>query len=229
MNDWDEGNLKFVGAVLGLSIAWLLCYIFLATANAHAQGIIGVNLDGTAIYAPTGSNSIYIDQIGSYNSTTVVQDGSGHSVSIVTGKTSAVDNNYVSITQQGTGAKSISIENPSGYNNSITSFQDGAGNHTAAIQNLNGAGNGFNISQTGAGAHSFTATGGQGTTNNGLTVTATQSGGAGAEKTFNLWLNGSNNATVQIEQTNPTASGQAGMNISCGNSCGTAPWSYISR
>jgi hypothetical protein len=175
------------------------------------------------------SNTIYIEQIGSYNSTTVVQDGVGHSVSIVTGKTSAVDNTTISVTQQGTGAKSISIENPSGYNNSVTSFQDGAGNHTAAIQNLNGAGNGFNISQTGAGAHSFTATGGQGTVNNGLNVTATQSGGVGAEKTFNLWLNGSTNATVQVEQTNPTTAGQAGMNISCGTSCGTQPWSYISR
>jgi hypothetical protein len=225
----NENNFKVAGALVGLVILWTLVYIFLAPAKAHAQGIIGINVDGTAILAPTGSNSIYIDQIGSYNSTTVVQDGSGHSVSIVTGKTGAVDNNYVNITQQGTGAKSISIENPSGYNNSITTLQDGAGNHTAAIQNLNGAGNGFNISQTGAGTHSFTATGGQGTTNNGLTVTATQSGGVGAEKTFNLWLNGSNNATVQIEQTNPNASGQAGMNISCGNSCGTTPWSYISR
>jgi hypothetical protein len=175
------------------------------------------------------TNIIYVDQVGSYNTTVISQDGVGHYVSIVTGKTSAVDNTYINATQQGTGAKSLTVEIPSGYNNSVISFQDGAGNHTAAIQNLNGAGNGFNISQTGSGTHSFTATGGAGTTNSGLSVTATQSGNTGAEKTFNLYLSGSSNATVQIEQSNPNYPGQAGMNISCGGSCGTQPWSYISR
>ena len=177
----------------------------------------------------SNANIVYVDQVGSYNTTIISQDGVGHYASVITGKVSAVDNNYVNITQQGSGAKSVSIENPSGYNNSVTTFQDGTGNHTAAIQNLNGAGNGFNISQTGAGNHNFTAVGGQGTTNNGLNVTATQSGGVGADKTFNLYLNGSSNVNVQIEQSNPNNAGQAGMAISCGNSCGTQPWSYISR
>jgi hypothetical protein len=190
---------------------------------------VGGNLSQAIPTQQSNANIVYIDQVGSYNTTTISQDGVGHYVSIVTGKVSAVDNTYVNVTQQGTGAKSVTVENPSGYNNSITTFQDGAGNHTAAIQNLNGAGNGFNISQTGAGTHSFTATGAQGTTNNGVNVTATQSGGAGTDKTFNLYLNGSSNVNVQIEQSNPNYPGQAGMAISCGTSCGTQPWTYISR
>jgi hypothetical protein len=207
----------------------IIAFLILSNTLAFAQ-IQTVNQPGTVTPVQSvNSNTIYVEQIGSYNTTTITQDGTGHVATVVTGKTSAVDNTNISITQQGTSAKSISVENPSGYNNNITSLQDGAGNHTTAIQNLNGAGNGFNISQTGNGTHSFTATGGQGTTNNGLAVTATQSGGVGAEKTFNLWLNGSTNATVQVEQTNPTTAGQAGMNISCGSSCGTQPWSYISR
>ena len=204
--------------------------LFVSCTNLQAQlSAIGGNLGQAVPVQQSNANTVYIEQVGSYNTTIINQDGLGHYASVVTGKTSAVDNTYVNITQQGTGAKAVIIENPSGYNNSITTFQDGAGNHTAAIQNLNGAGNGFNISQTGAGTHSFTAVGGSGTVNNGLNVTATQSGGTGADKTFNLYLNGSTNATVQVEQTNPNSAGQAGMAINCGSSCGTQPWSYISR
>lgn len=175
------------------------------------------------------ANIVYIDQVGNYNTTEINQDGVGHYVKLVTGKNSPVDNTYVNILQQGTGGKSVVVDIPTGYNNSVITFQDGAGNHNASILNLNGAGNSFNVMQSGAGAHNFTATGAPGSVNNGINVTATQTGGIGAEKTFNLNLNGSNNVTVQVEQTNPNYPGQAGMAISCGNSCGTQPWSYISR
>ena len=161
--------------------------LFVSCTNLQAQvSAIGGNLGQAVPVQQSNANTVYIEQVGSYNTTIINQDGLGHYASVVTGKTSAVDNTYVNITQQGTGAKAVIIENPSGYNNSITTFQDGAGNHT-------------------------------------------QSGGTGADKTFNLYLNGSTNATVQVEQTNPNSAGQAGMAINCGSSCGTQPWSYISR
>jgi hypothetical protein len=228
MNDWDKGNLKFVAFVVGLATVWLLLTIFFIPNRAHAQGIIGVNLDGTAVYAPVGSNSIYIEQIGSYNSITVNQDGTGHAAVITMGLASAVDNTTVAIDQKDSGAKRATVDIPGGFNNSVSILQQGAGNHTAAITNLNGIANSVTINQGGAGKHTMEIVGAAGSQNNGNTITATQTGGAGTDKTFNLWLNGWN-TNVTIEQTNPTTAGQAGMNITCGNSCGTQPWSYISR
>jgi hypothetical protein len=201
MNDWDEGNIKFVGAMTILVIVWLLLY-FLSVPTAHAD------------------NQISIDQIGSYNTVIVTQDGTTQNATVSLGKTSAVDNTYVNITQQGTGAKTAGVDMPSGYNNSVVMFQDGAGNHNAAIQNLNGAANNINFSQTGAGNHSMTITGAQGTTNSGNTIDATQSGGVSADKTFQLNLNGTNGATVNVLQTNPTQSNTGSMTIQC-STCGT--------
>ena len=65
-------NFKIAVALTGLII--LCAFLFVAPTKAHAQGMIGVNVDGTAILAPSGSNSIYIEQIGNYNSITVNQD-----------------------------------------------------------------------------------------------------------------------------------------------------------
>ena len=165
-------------------------------------------------------NLITIDQIGSYNTVVVTQDGTTQSATISLGKTSAVDNTYVSITQQGTGAKTAGVDMPSGYNNSVVMFQDGAGAHTAAIQNLNGAANNMNFSQTGAGNHSVTVTGSVGSTNSGNTINTEQSGGVGADKSFSLNLNGTNAATVNIQQTNPTTPNTGSMSIQC-ITCGT--------
>jgi hypothetical protein len=228
MNDWDETNLKFAGAILGFLAVWLIFYLFIVPTTAHAQGMIGVNVDGTAILAPSGSNSIYIDQIGSYNSVTINQDGTGHSAVVTMGLTSAVDNTTVSIDQKDSGAKTARVDIPGGFNNSVNILQQGAGNHVASITNLNGIGNSVTINQGGAGKHTLEIVGAAGSQNNGNTITATQTGGVGADKTFNLGLNGWN-TNVTIEQTNPTTAGQGGMNITCGNSCGTTPWSYISR
>ena len=170
-------------------------------------------------------NTVNIDQVGDNNTISITQDGSGHSATLTLGKTTPADNTNINITQQGTGAKTATIEIPAGINNGVVLFQDGAGNHTANIQNLNGSANNIGITQTGAGSHSMTITGGAGTTNSNNTVDVTQSGGAGADKTFNLWLNGATGAGVTIQQTNPTQANQGGMNIQC-NPCGSG-WSYI--
>jgi len=174
--------------------------------------------------ARAADNTVTIDQIGSGNQTTIVQDGTGHSATLTTGSTSPTDYNVFSILQQGA-AKTASIELKSGINNTFNIQQDGTGNHTAAIQNMIGSGNNVNITQQGTGNHSFTVTNPNNSTNNGNTVTATQAGGAGADKTFNLYLNGATGAGVTVQQTNPTQADQGGMNIQC-NPCGSG-WSYI--
>jgi hypothetical protein len=173
--------------------------------------------------ASAADNFVSIDQIGSGNQTTIVQDGSGNSAVINAGVASAVDYNVFSITQQGNN-KTAGIELKSGINNTFNIQQDGTGNHTAAIQNMIGSGNNVTVTQQGAGNHSLTVTNPNSATNNGNTVSATQTGGVGADKTFNLYFNGATGAGVTINQTNPTTPDQAGMNIQC-NPCGSG-WSY---
>lgn len=171
-------------------------------------------------------NTVNIEQIGDNNSISVDQrDSNGHSATVSLGKTSAVDYTTLSILQQGTGIKTASVEIKSGINNGINISQDGAGAHTAAIQNLIGSSNSINITQQGAGNHSFTISNNNSSTNNGNTINATQSGGTGADKTFNLYLNGATGAGVTVLQTNPSTADQGGMNIQC-NTCGNG-WSYI--
>ena len=175
------------------------------------------------VYA--ADNTIYIEQAGSNNTFAITQEGTGHSVSITTGTVSDVDYSYFTVTQQGSGSKTASITVPSGINNSINISQDGAGSHTASILNLNGSGNQLSISQSGAGNHSFSVVGNTGTTNDANVLNAQQSGGSGADKTFNLYFNGATGAGVTVTQTNPTTPDQAGMNIQC-TTCGGS-WSYI--
>ena len=94
------------------------------------------------------------------------------------------------------------------------------------IQNLNGSGNGISVTQLGAGKHEFNVIAGTGTTNNGNTITGNQSGGVGADKWFNVNLNGATGATVNVVQDNATTADQASMNIQClSGTCGT--FSYI--
>lgn len=163
-------------------------------------------------------NLISIDQIGTNNTVIVNQDGTTQTVKLTVGKDSAVDNSYFNITQQGTGTKTATVDMPSGYNNSVIMFQDGSGNHTASIQNLNGAANNINFSQTGAGNHSMIVTGAPGTTNSGDTINSTQSGSA--DKLFQLNLNGTTGATINVLQTNPTTPNSGSMSIQC-TTCGT--------
>jgi len=199
----------------------------LLSSNIYGQNQIIVGPGQAVLVSPT-ANTIYIEQIGSYNSVTVSQDGSGHSASVTMGLTSSVDNTTVAIDQKDSGPKSAAVNIPGGFNNNVSITQQGAGNHNTAITNLNGIANSITINQGGAGNHTMGIVGAAGSQNNGNTITATQTGGVGADKTFNLGLNGWN-TNVTIEQTNPNTPGQASMNISCGNSCGTQPWSYISR
>jgi hypothetical protein len=168
-------------------------------------------------------NTITIDQVGNGNQTTVIQDGAGNTASVTTGPGLGVDYNVFNITQQGA-AKTATIELKAGINNTFNIQQDGTGNHTAAIQNMIGSGNQINLSQSGAGNHILNVTNPFNATNNGNTVTATQAGGAGADKRFDLMFSGATGAGVTINQTNPTQPDQAGMNIQC-NPCGSG-WSY---
>jgi hypothetical protein len=206
---------------------YLLIIAALLSTNIYAQNQI-LSGPGQVVPATSTTNTIYIEQIGSYNSVTVNQDGTGHTATVTMGLTSAVDNTTVAIDQKDSGAKTAAVNIPGGFNNSVNILQQGAGNHTASITNLNGIANSVTINQGGAGKHTLEIAGAAGSQNNGNTITATQSGGVGADKTFNLGLNGWN-TNVTIEQTNPTTSNQSSMNITCGNSCGTQPWTYISR
>jgi hypothetical protein len=192
------------------------------------------------VYA--ADNSIYVDQAGDYNTVTITQDGAGHIVNLATGAVlppntfgSGItttttpygsDNNYIAITQQGTGAKTSNVEIPNGYNNGISIYQDGAGNHLANIRNLVGNANNISISQTGNGNHSMYINGAPGTDNSGNTINTIQSGGIGADKSFSLTLNGTSSAGVTIQQTNPTLSNSGSMSINCSTgSCGS--YSYV--
>ena len=206
-----------------LIVAMIISMAGFKCTDVKAQTIVGERADGTAIYAPTSGNLIYIDQVGSGNTTTVVQDGDGHSAVITTGGISATDYNVFSIAQQGA-AKSANIELRSGISNTFNIQQDGTGNHSANIQNMIGSGNNVAITQQGAGNHIFNITNPNGATNNGNTVNATQSGGVGADKRFDLMFSGATGAGVTINQTNPTTPDQGGMNIQC-NPCGSG-WSY---
>ena len=177
-------------------------------------------------YAYAADNKIIVDQIGSGNTIVIEQVGKGHQATVNTGAASDVDNVTLTILQQGTGAKTSTVAIPSGINNSVNIQQDGSGNHVASIQNLNGSGNSVTVNQSGAGKHELNVIGGAGATTTGTTVSGVQSGGVGADKWFNVNLNGSAGATVTVVQDNATTADQASMNIQClSGTCGT--FSYI--
>jgi hypothetical protein len=216
MNDWDKGNFKFAAALLILLALWILSLFFLSSAHAQANLTTAPGL--SVVPVVNNSNLVYVDQIGNNNTVVIGQDGLAHTATVTLGRDTPVDNTYVNIAQQGTGAKTAGVDIPAGYNNSVVLFQDGGGNHTAAIQNLNGAANNMNFSQTGAGNHSMTVTGAPGTTNSGDTINSTQSGSG--DKAFQLNLNGTSGATVNVQQTNPTTPNAGSMTIQC-VTCGT--------
>jgi len=204
MNDWDETNVKFAIALVIFAVLYVAGHLLIARAWAD--------------------NQISIDQIGSYNTVAITQDGTAQSATVVLGKDSAADNNYIAITQQGTGNKTSKVEILGGINNGVAINQDGAGNHYAGIQNLLGTANNVSVNQTGAGNHTLAIAGATGSTNSGNSITAEQSGGVGADKTFQLNLNGTNGATVNVQQTNPITPNSGSMSIQC-ITCGT--YNYI--
>ena len=171
---------------------------------------------------------IYIDQAGDGNNITVIQRTSAHNVTVDIGKSAPADYNDITITQDGIGVKTAKVEIPLGFNNGINILQDGNGNHYIGIQTLTGNANNITISQDGSGNHIFNIVGLTGTTNSANTITATQSGGVGADKNFTLNMNGTTGATVNVEQTNPTTPDSGSMSINCLTGfCGT--YSYIKQ
>lgn len=172
--------------------------------------------------ARAADNTVMIEQIGVGNQTTVLQDGSGNSAIVKIGSISDVSYSVFSITQQGNN-KTALIEINSGINNTASIQQSGAGNHTASILNLNGSGNNINVAQQGDGTHEFNVINGTGTTNNANVINATQAGGVGENKSFNLFLNGATGATANVSQSGQANSGS--MTIQCmPGTCGV--WSY---
>lgn len=170
-------------------------------------------------------NTIIVDQIGDNNSFTLEQkDATNNYIRIRTGTISNVDYTLFSVLQQGTGNKIADFEIKSGINNNVTAIQDGTGNHKASIIAFNGSGNNISVNQSGAGNHEFKVDNWNNSVNNGNTITATQSGGIGADKWFAVNLNGATGATVSVTQNNPTTPDQASMLIQC-NPCGS--YSYV--
>jgi hypothetical protein len=169
--------------------------------------------------------TVNITQVGSNNVINIEQYNAAHNATINLGASTPVDNTNISIVQRDSGIKTSTVEIPSGINNGVNILQQGAGNHTASIQNLNGSGNNINIDQNGAGNHEFNVVAGTGTINSGNTINATQTGGASADKWFQVNLTGAIGAIVNVQQTNPTQANQGSMNIQCSSGCGT--WSYI--
>lgn len=183
--------------------------------------------------------NVYIEQVGDNNTISITQTDGNHTAHVALGAilpsaswpigstattsaTAGSDNNYVHITQQGTGDKNSRVEIPNGYNNSTVILQDGIGNHNANIKNLVGNSNNITINQDGSGSHTINVIGQSGTTNSGNTIDATQSGAG--NKSFDLTLAGTSGASVIVTQNNPTQSNTGAMTIQC-TPCGS--YSYI--
>jgi hypothetical protein len=160
----------------------------LSTSLAYAQ---------TAPAPPAVGNYVYVEQVGNYNSTYIIQKDSDQKRATVTANGNA---------------------------NSINILQEGTGNHTASVQSLTGNNNVLNLIQSGSSNHELNIINMPSTNNSNNTITATQIGGAGSDKWFNVWLNGANGATVNVLQNNPNTPDQASMSVQCFSNCGT--WSY---
>lgn len=135
-------------------------------------------------------NTVYIDQVGSNNTITVDQTTQSKSTTVTT-KGSW---NEFQIIQQGSGTHSSSITQlyvMSLNNNNIFSVdQRGKANHTANILMSNP------------------------TANNSNSAAIFQNGDMGANKTFNLTLNGSS-IGVTVTQNNLTVPDVSSMTITC--------------
>jgi hypothetical protein len=168
-------------------------------------------------------NQINIEQVGNNNQYAITQEYTGKTVSISLGGVASSDNNTVSITQQDTGSHSASVELPNGINNGVSITQSGGGNQTTSIQNFIGTSNNITVNQSGASNNTFNVIGTN--INNANTISATQSGLSGADKSFTLNMNGTNGASVTVQQTNPIQSNSGSMSIQCYTGCGN--YSYI--
>lgn len=166
------------------------------------------------------NNYIYIDQIGNNNQITITQDGTGHVAAVAIGATLPVTANDLK-TGYGIGTTPYNGAGTSEYN-SVTINQQGVGSHATTIELSRASNNLINLSQEGAGNHTFSLTATSNTNNINNTISATQAGSA--EKSFALTLDGTNGATVTVQQTNPTQANTGAMTIQC-TTCGA--YSYI--
>lgn len=166
------------------------------------------------------SNYIYIDQVGNNNQVSVTQDGTGHVAAVAIGATLPVNANDIK-TGYGIGTTPYIGSGSSEYNN-ISITQQGVATHTTTIELPRASSNLITVNQSGTFNHTFTVSSTANTTNVNNTVSATQSGAG--EKSFALTLDGTNGATVTVQQTNPTQANTGAMTIQC-STCGS--YNYI--
>jgi hypothetical protein len=142
---------------------------------------------------PTSGNLVYIEQVGSNNSTYVEQKD-------IDIKAALVINN--------------------GDNNDFSISQQGMGNHIAAITPSNNAktsvnnNNIVNIQQSGAGNHTASVLFDDPVANSNNVASIVQSGGVNANKQFTLQLQGSG-ITANVLQDNATTPNTGTMAIQC--------------
>lgn len=154
--------------------------------------------------AALAENSVYIDQIGSYNTTTVTQLGSTDKSAIVLNKG---DNNNFTISQQDSGTQQAFIGTPP------TQAPSNQNNQSYVYPvNNNNNNNNLSIVQIGSGNHSAAINLDPSTPTSNNTATILQSGSA--NKSFNLSLSG-NSITANVVQDNATVPDAASMAIQC--------------
>lgn len=166
------------------------------------------------------NNYIYIDQIGNNNQITVTQDGTGHVAAVAIGATLPTTANDLK-TGYGIGTTPYNGAGTSEYN-AVTILQQGVGSHITTVELPRATSNLITVDQSGAGNHTFGISSTANTNNINNTISATQSGTG--EKSFALTLDGTNGATVTVQQTNPTQANTGAMTIQC-TTCGS--YSYI--
>jgi len=163
---------------------------------------------------------VYVDQVGNNNTIKIEQDGSSHLVGVALGAYLPTNNNDLK-TGYTIGTNTYLGQGVSEFNN-INVKQAGPGMQTTKIELPNASYNLINVDQSGSANHTFNITSGANTINVNNTISATQSGSA--QKDFTLNMNGSNGATVTVQQTNPTQTNTGSMTIQC-TPCGA--YSYI--
>lgn len=175
---------------------------------------------GYCNYTQAQSNHIYIDQVGNNNTFKVEQDGTGHLVGVAVGAYLPTNTNDLK-TGYTIGTNPYLGSGTSEFNN-ISIKQAGPGMQTTKIELPNASYNLITVDQSGSANHTFNIVSGANTNNVNNTISATQSGSA--QKDFTLNMNGSNGATVTVQQTNPAQANTGSMTIQC-TTCGA--YSYI--
>jgi len=163
---------------------------------------------------------VYVDQVGDSNQISIAQDGTGHVAAVAIGAYLPANANDLK-TGYGIGTTPYNGAGISEYN-AVTISQQGPGTHVTTIELPVASNNIIGVDQSGTGNHTFGIRSTANTTNVNNTVSATQSGSA--DKSFALTLDGTNGATVTVQQTNPTQANTGAMTIQC-VTCGA--YSYI--